>query len=122
MIFPGDKKPRGCDMERRCYETVVVFTPDLTEQEFEEQINWVRDLIEKNEGQVLKVEKWGKRKLAYEIEKKKEGYYVLFLFWGSPSTVENIERQYRINHNVIRYLSVKRKDKECQQHETEQQG
>ena len=111
-------------MEKRCYETVVVFTPELSDQDLESQINWVKDLIEKNEGQVLKVDVWGKRKLAYEIEKKKEGYYVLFLFWGSPNTVENIERQYRINHNVIRYLSVKRKDKECQKEEqpSEQQS
>ncbi len=100
-------------MERRCYESVVVFVPELTEQELEEQINWVKELIAKNDGEVLKVDNWGKRKLAYEIEKRKEGYYVLFLFWGLPHTVEGIERAYRINHNIIRYLTVKRDEEEC---------
>ncbi len=108
-------------MEKRCYESVVVFVPELTDQELEEQIEWVKGLIEKNEGQVLKIDRWGKRKLAYEIEKKKEAYYVLFLFWGSPSTVENVEAQYRLNHNIIRYLSVKRKDRECEQEQPKEE-
>ncbi|BAT72452.1 small subunit ribosomal protein S6 [Thermosulfidibacter takaii ABI70S6] len=108
-------------MEKRCYESVVVFTPDLTEQEQEEQIKWVKELIAKNDGQLLKVDVWGKRKLAYEIEKKKEGYYVLFLFWGTPYTVEGMEKAYRINHNILRYLTVKRKDKECEKEEPKEQ-
>ena len=108
-------------MEKRCYESVVVFVPELTDEELEAQVNWVKELVEKNQGEILKVDVWGKRKLAYEIEKKKEGIYVLFLFWGSPDTVEGIEKQYRLNHNVIRYLTVKRKDKECEK-ETKEEG
>ncbi len=104
-------------MELRCYETVVVFVPELEEKELEEQVQWVRSLIEKNGGQIVKEENWGKRKLAYEIEKRKEGYYYLFLFKGPADLVEELERNYRINHNVIRYLTVRRKDKECSKEE-----
>ncbi len=107
-------------MDRRCYESVVVFVPELTDQELEEQTNWVKELIAKNGGEVLKVDNWGKRKLAYEIERKKEGYYVLFLFWGGPNTVEGMERAYRLNHNIIRYLTVKRDDAECGAEETKE--
>ena len=106
-------------MELRCYESVVVFTPELEDAQLQEQIEWVKGIIEKNGGTLLKVDNWGKRKLAYEIEKKKEGFYVLFLFWAPPDLVEELERNYRLNHNVIRYLSVKRKDKECHKLETE---
>lgn len=119
--FSGDKIIQGGDvMEKRCYESVVVFVPELTEQEVEERVNWVRELIAKNEGEVLRVDVWGKRKLAYEIEKKKEGIYVLFRFWGTPNTVEGIEKAYRLNHDIIRYLSVKLKDKECQKEESQE--
>jgi len=94
---------------------VVVFVPELDEKELEEQIQWVKSIIEKNGGEIVKVDNWGKRKLAYEIEKRKEGYYVLFLFRSSGDLVEELERNYRINNNVIRYLTVKRKESECEE-------
>ncbi|NPA15743.1 MAG: 30S ribosomal protein S6 [Deferribacteres bacterium] len=102
-------------MDLRCYESVVVFVPELDEKELEEQIQWVKSIIEKNGGEIVKVDNWGKRKLAYEIEKRKEGYYVLFLFRSSGDLVEELERNYRINNNVIRYLTVKRKESECEE-------
>ncbi len=94
---------------------MVVFVPELDEKELEEQIQWVKSIIEKNGGEIVKVDNWGKRKLAYEIEKRKEGYYVLFLFRSSGDLVEELERNYRINNNVIRYLTVKRKESECEE-------
>lgn len=102
------------DLDLRCYESMVIFDPDLSETDLEGQINWVKGIIERNGAELLKVDIWGKRKLAYEINKKKEGIYVLFYFRSSPDLVDELERNYRINSNVMRYLTVKIKDKKCQ--------
>lgn len=101
-------------MELRCYESVVIFAPELEEAQLEEQVSWVKGLLEKGEAQLVDVENWGRKRLAYEIEKKREGFYVLFRFRAHGTLVEELEKSYRLNGNVIRYLTVKRKDKECE--------
>ncbi|MGB9668225.1 MAG: 30S ribosomal protein S6 [Thermosulfidibacteraceae bacterium] len=102
------------DLDLRCYESMVVFDPDLSEEDFNKAIGWVKGIIERNNAQLLKVDLWGKRKLAYEINKKREGVYVLFYFRSNPEFIEELERNYRINSNVMRYLTVRIKDKKCQ--------
>lgn len=101
-------------MELRCYESVVVFIPELEDAQLEEQIDWVKGLLKKGEAQLVDVENWGRKRLAYEIEKKREGYYVLFRFRAPGTVVEELEKSYRLNGNVLRYLTVKRKDRECE--------
>ncbi len=104
-------------MELRCYESVVVFVPELEDSQLEEQIDWVKGLLEKGEAQIVDVENWGKKRLAYEVEKRREGYYVVFRFRASGTVVEDLEKSYRLNGKVLRYLTVKRKDRECEKEE-----
>lgn len=101
-------------MELRCYESVVVFVPELEAPQLEEQINWVKGLLEGGGAQLLEIENWGRKRLAYEIEKRKEGNYVLFRFKAPGALVGDLERNCRLNGNVIRYLTVRLKDKECE--------
>lgn len=62
------------------YENIVIFDPSLNEEALEQGISSVTDLISHNGGEILKVDRWGMRRLAYELNKRKQGIYVLFLF------------------------------------------
>ncbi len=70
------------------YEKVVLLLPTLSEEEVKESINKISSLITDNGGEVLKVDNWGKRKLAYKLNKQNMGYYVLFLFRAPSSAIK----------------------------------
>ena len=109
-------------MELRCSESVGVFVPELEDDQLEEQVEWVKGLLEKGGAQLTEVENWGKKRLAYEIEKRREGYYFLFRFRSQGSLVEDLEKSYRLNGKVLRYLTVKRRDAECEKREQPESG
>lgn len=66
----------------------------------------ITDYIQKNNGEIRAVEKWGRRRLAYAIKKKNNGFYTLFEFKASGDLVAKLERQYQLNENIIRYLTI----------------
>lgn len=101
-------------MELRCYESVAVYVPELDESQLEEQVNLVRNILESGGATLVDIEHWGKKRLAYEINRKREGQYVLFRFKAQGSLIEELERNYKLNSNILRYLTVKIKDLECQ--------
>ncbi len=91
------------------YESVIIIEPNLDEEEIDNIIQKVRDIIEEN-GSVTKVEKMGMKKLAYEIRKNKEGYYIVIYFEADPSIISELERYYRITENIIKFLTVRNDD------------
>lgn len=91
------------------YESVIIIKPNLDEGEIEGIITEITDLINQN-GEVTKVEKMGVRKLAYEISKCKEGHYVVIYFEADPSIISELERNYRINENIIKFITVRKDD------------
>jgi len=88
------------------YETTFILEPGLDETRVGEQIEkvsgWIRDLG----GEVLEVQRWGKRRLAYEIHKKRDGIYTLVLYQGPGPMVKEIERRMRLDEAVLRTLTV----------------
>ena len=92
------------------YETVVIVNPNLSDEEMKDLIKKFSDIIN-NDGKVLEVQEMGKKKLAYEIKKNKEGYYVVINFEAKPEVVNELERRYRITDEVMKFLTV-RKDEE----------
>ena len=88
------------------YETTFILEPGLDENRIVEEIErvsqWIRDLG----GEVLEVQRWGKKRLAYEIEKKRDGIYTLMLYQAAGSAVKEIERRLRLNESVMRVLTV----------------
>ncbi len=92
------------------YETVFIINPNVEEAGIKELIQKFSDLIN-NAGKVENVEEMGKRKLAYEIKKNKEGYYVVINFEAQPELIKELERIYRITDEVIKFIVV-RKDEE----------
>ena len=88
------------------YESVVIIKPNLEDGEIEGIITEITDLINQN-GEVTKVDKKGINKLAYEIRKCKEGYYVVFYYETDPSFIAELERKFRITENIIKFITVK---------------
>ncbi len=91
------------------YESVIIINPSLEEEGIKGLINKFSNLIN-SEGKVESVEEMGKRKLAYEIKKNKEGYYVLFNFEAKPNLIAELERNYRITDEVIKFIVVRKED------------
>lgn len=89
------------------YETVFVLDPQLKSHEIEENVKKFTSFITNHGGEIVKHEEWGKRRLAYEINRKQYGYYVLLRFQGPGQLVSLLEREYRLSENVLRYLTIK---------------
>jgi len=89
------------------YETMFIVKPTLTDEETAAQIDLVKANIEKNGGEICVCEDIGSKQLAYEIEKNKRGYYFLIYFKSPAASILELERNYRINENVIRFIFIK---------------
>ena len=85
------------------YETIFVVDSLLKAEEIESIINKYERFISANGGQIETVDKWGKKRLAYEIKKRQYGYYVLIRFDGPGSMIKQLEREYRLNESILRY-------------------
>ncbi len=90
------------------YETVVVVDPLAEEGTTAKQLARVKELIESRGGTILKVEEWGKRRLAYSIKHRKEGWYFLVEFMVDGEMVGVLDEYYRLQESVLRYLTVTR--------------
>ena len=89
------------------YELCVVVNAKIEEEERVSTLDKVKELVERFEGTITKVDEWGKKRLAYEIQKMKEGYYYFIHFDAGSKTPVEIESRIRIMDNVIRYLCVR---------------
>ena len=87
------------------YELLLIITPDYDESEAEALTNQVKGIIE-NGGTLLKVDPWGKKRLAYPIRKRSEGYYVLYIFESAPSFVAELNQSLRVIETILRYMVV----------------
>ncbi len=94
----------------RRYETVWVVNGDLPDEEVKATIDKFTKVITGQGGTMVGVEEWGRRKLAYKIEGTFRGYYVIADFAGLPATVKELERNFRIDDRIIRYLTTKKSD------------
>ena len=91
----------------RIYEELFILRPDAPEEEIDQLIEQLTALIAGNGGNVDKAEKWGVRKLAYRVQKRNEGFYVLLQFVAKPETVREIERRLRVTDSVVKFLTVR---------------
>ncbi len=87
----------------RKYESMLVFDPELTEEQAVKENQAVLELIKQEGGEILETAKWGKRKLAYEIKKRREGYYFVNYYNLDPKMIDELERHLRISELVLRY-------------------
>lgn len=90
----------------RRYETIVIMDPDLSDEQRQPVVQRVQDVINQENGYLALTDEWGIRKLAYEIKKKPRGYYTRFDFCGTSAIVDEIERFFRIDDRVLKYMTV----------------
>lgn len=89
------------------YETIYILKPELAAENIEKMSAKVQGIIGKFDGEVLMSDDWGKRKLAYPIQKNARGHYVCLSYVGSSSLVGEIERQLRIEEDLLRFLTIR---------------
>jgi len=90
------------------YEAVFIVNPDLENEALDEEVNKIKELVTKEEGDVGSVEAWGKRRLAYSIDKKAEAHYLLFTFKAKPASIKRMKDIFRLNDNIMRELIIKK--------------
>ena len=94
-------------MSERVYEILFIADPNLGEPEVDALTAQVQGYVEKEGGRIQKVEKWGKKRLAYVVGKHREGYYVLIVLEGGAAIVKEIERRIRVTDGIFRHLTVR---------------
>jgi small subunit ribosomal protein S6 len=94
----------------RHYETLFIINPDLSEEDTAATVEKFAGILNDAGSTMVKTDLWGRRRLAFEVKKFNKGYYVLFEYGALPETVAEMERNFKIDERVIRYLTVKKED------------
>lgn len=94
-------------MANRTYEVMYIVDPETSDENIGKLNEAVGKLVETEGGSVVRLDDLGRRKLAYQINKKKEGYYVLFEIEGSGQEIAELERRMRVNDAVMRFMTVR---------------
>ncbi len=95
------------------YESIFILRPTLSDDDVTKIVTKLEGII-KQGGEYLTTENWGKKKLAYEVMKEKKGLYVLFRFRGKGELIPELERNYRFDDNVIKFMTIKLGKKELE--------
>jgi len=90
-----------------CYETLFVVKPTLTDEETATQIAKIKDILAKEGAELIATDDMGMRKLAYPVEKHARGYYTVLFYKGEGTVIKELERNLKINEDVIKFLTVK---------------
>ena len=88
------------------YETTFILDPGLDENQVNEEVDKTVQWIKTQGGEVIEVQRWGKRRLAYEINRRRDGIYTLLLYQGPGPIVKDLDRRFRLNESVLRSLTV----------------
>ncbi len=91
----------------RRYETIYILRPNLGEEEINKVVDYVDQIITDEGGTVIDLNKWGMKKLAYLIKKESLGYYVYCNYATTPAAVSEMERKFRIDDSVLKYMTIK---------------
>ena len=93
-------------MELKNYETIFILTPLLNDVQMQETVEKFRQVLKENSAEIIHEENWGLRKLAYPIQKKSTGFYILIEFKGPSEIVDQLEIAYRRDEKVVRFLTT----------------
>jgi len=103
-LIAGALHPKGGFMRR--YETIFISESDLSDDDRKQLFEKTKDLIENQGGFLVLFDDWGTKKLAYEIKKKTRGYYVRLDFCGNGTLVDEMERSFRIDDRVMKFMTI----------------
>ncbi|MCI0183298.1 MAG: 30S ribosomal protein S6 [Acidibacillus sp.] len=91
----------------RQYETLYILRPDMETEKTQELVERFKGVVTNHEGELGEVNEWGKRRLAYEIDDFREGYYVLMKYQAATDFTKELERLFKISDDVIRYMTLR---------------
>lgn len=103
------------------YETTVIIDSALRAEDLKNLGERITNFISNNGGEVVRAEEWGKRRLAYEVKKKQYGYYLHLRFQAPPALTALLEKEYRLNESILRYLTIKIDARALKREERERQ-
>ncbi|MFO7660558.1 MAG: 30S ribosomal protein S6 [Candidatus Cloacimonadaceae bacterium] len=93
------------------YESMIILTPQLSQDEANKANEIVVSVITDNGGELIKTDVWGKRQLAYPINKQTEGFYYINYFKIDSEKIKDIQRMYNINESILRFIVIDRNEK-----------
>jgi len=93
------------------YETAFLISPNLEEEAIEKVISQMAEVVKKN-GKLINEDRWGKKRLAYPIQKFEEAFYVFFMYEADPTVPFELERRFKQTEAILRYLTIKKETKE----------
>lgn len=92
--------------QRKIYETTYIVNSSMEDTQIEAAISHVSEIIERNGGTITATNRWGRKRMAYAIEKKNNGFYVNVEFTGPGSLINQLERAYLLDENILRFLTI----------------
>ena len=93
-------------MRKRTYESVVLINAALEDDQIEVTLSKIQESITTHGGEIIEVDKWGRKRLAYPVKKAKSGYYAIFRYNSTPDQIAVVERNFRLDENIYRYLTI----------------
>ena len=91
----------------QAYESIFIVRPTLTDDEVAKLIEKMKGVVEKNGGTIVKIDNWGKRKLAYDVQKEKKGIYIIIRFTGTGNVISDLEHSYRVEDSIVKSITVR---------------
>jgi small subunit ribosomal protein S6 len=92
---------------QQLYESIFIVRPSLPDEDTQKLVEKMKGVLEKSGAALLKTENWGKKKLAYEVRRERKGVFVYFYFKSAGNAIEELERSYRLEDSVIKFLTVR---------------
>jgi len=94
-------------MSKKVYESTVLINASLEDEQIKSIVSHIKEIILNSDGKIIDIEDWGRKRLAYVVKKSKIGYYVIFRFNALPNVNSKLERFYKLDENILRYLTIK---------------
>jgi small subunit ribosomal protein S6 len=109
LLATAGCKPQGATVNgiKHLYETIYVLNPEMTDEDVEANVQNTVKLLEGKGAEIIRIDRGGKRRLAYVMRKQRYGYYTLIHFRATPEPLPELERMYRLSERVLRYLTVR---------------
>jgi small subunit ribosomal protein S6 len=93
-------------MSNRVYESAVLINAALEDEQIQSIISHIKEIIINSGGEIQDVEDWGRKRLAYMVKKSKIGYYAIFRFNAPPNIITKLERYYKLDESILRFLTI----------------
>ena len=93
-------------MSNRVYESAVLINAALEDEQIQAIISHIKDIIVNSGGEIKDIEDWGRKRLAYMVKKSKIGYYAIFRFYAPPNIITKLERYYKLDESILRFLTI----------------